>query len=236
MDDRRTIAIGAAGTGARAWVLPGGYQIAGIKIDNKSGSWLLLPDGTFVPPYTISFGHSFQPELASIDVLFSDGPAGQVSTQQGDAPFVHIYSEPVGESSGIPSGGGTAFIQQFTPTVLATVSGTAQFSTGVFQNTLFLTPALKRVRLFSISVGLRAAFQVPAPNYISGSGFDWIIESGPGVSIYLQGHVGPPGISYSEVLSLLPGFDVAVNQQLSFSISPDWADVEFHIAALLQVI
>jgi len=236
MDDRRTLVIGAVGTGAKAWVLPSGHQIAGIKVDNKSGSWLLLPDGTFVPPYTISFGHSFQPELASIDVLFSNGPAGQVSTQQGDPPFVQIYSEPVGESQGIPSGGGTAFIQQFTPTVLAQAGGNCTFSTGVFQATLRAGVANKRWRMYAVSINLRSGFQVPSPSYDSGSGFEWIIEASPSFSVYLQGHVGPPGVNYGENLTLLPGVDFAVGDTIIYSIAPDWGDVQFRFSALLQLI
>jgi hypothetical protein len=151
MFDTRVLAIGAAGTGAKAWTLQSGWQIAGIRVDNKSGSWLLLNDGTFVPPYTINFGHSFQPTIASIDVMFSNGPAGQVSTQQGDKPVVMIYSEPVGESPGVPSGQGTSFIEQFTPVVIASDQQTVTFSVGITARVLIAATANKRIRVLTIN-------------------------------------------------------------------------------------
>lgn len=172
MFDVRVIPIGAVGTGAKAWQLNFGHQIAGVRIDNKSGSWLLLNDGTFVPPYTIGFGHSFQPTLASIDVLFANGPAGQVTTQQGDNPVVTIYSEPVGESPGVPSGQGTAFVEQFTPTVVGSVSAAISASTGMTSQSLNL-PAVanKRYRIFTVFASMKSVFGVPSgpvDNYDSG--------------------------------------------------------------------
>ncbi len=150
MHELRYMPIGPAGSGLLSWTF-GTYQIAGIKIDNPSGSWILLPDGTFVPPYTLGFGHSFQPRIALIDVLWANGPAGQVSTQQGDQAIVTIYSNPVGESPGIPSGQGTGFIEQFTPVITASALIYAKVSGSGF-TTLFASVVGKRYRILTTSI------------------------------------------------------------------------------------
>lgn len=114
-------AILPVGQSKRSWILAGGYQIAGITVDNPSGSWLFIPqDGTFVPPYTLDFAHSFNPTLSRVDVLFQDGPSNQVSTIEGDPPLVRIYDRAVAEAAGVTSGAGSAFIRGFTPTVNVT--------------------------------------------------------------------------------------------------------------------
>lgn len=218
MFDTRVIPIGAAGTGARAWVLQGGWQIAGIKIDNKSGSWIALPDGAFCPPYTIGWGHSFQPTLASIDVLFSTGPASQISTRQGDDPVVTIYSNPVGESPGIPSGQGTAFVEQFTPN--STTFDNRSVNLAGDGATLVPVVANRRYRLIAYSI----AYDSGPQNQRDVSGFAFRISSTDFATIVLEGHVGPRPENYGTGIQT-PSIDFPVGQGIVVSWDPDWADV-----------
>lgn len=216
MDDRRQLTIGAAGTGAKSWVLPGSYQIAGIRIDNPSGSWLALPDGTFVPPYTLGFGHSFQPMLSRIDVLFSAGPAGQLSTQQGDKPTVVIYSEPVGEAPGVPSGQGTAFIQQFTPIQVASVLSLLATLNGASQ-TIVAATANKRIRMHTFSV-YTAGASVSTWPHNSGWSYGFISIT---TFVGFGGHLYYPKMDDMKQIEL----DFPVGEGITFSATADWADV-----------
>ncbi len=148
MNDRIVLPIGAVGTGKQSWNLPGGFQIAAITIDNPSGSWLFIKeDDTYVPPYTLGFGHNFHPTLTQVTVLFSDGPSGQVTTRQGDSVTLQIWSTQVGESLGTPAPGG--YIENFTPVLVASVFDTANLGGTV--STLVAAVANKRIRLLSFS-------------------------------------------------------------------------------------
>lgn len=80
------------------------WQIAGITVDNPSGSWLLIPNIGNIPPYTMGWATSPVPTVMVIDVLFSESPSGSPSTLTGQPITVTISDDPVGESNGLPSG------------------------------------------------------------------------------------------------------------------------------------
>lgn len=235
MFDTRVLPIGAAGTGAKAWVLPGAYQIAGIKVDNKSGSWLVLPDGAFIPPYTLGWGHSFQPTLASIDVLFSGGPAGQVSTNQGDDPVVVIYSDPVGESPGIPSGAGTAFVEQFTPVQAQAIIQPIAQSTGITGQILFLPTPGKRWRLLTLDVFLGGFTSAPPASTPLDVGVTYYINASSTGLTQVAGHVDPRQPTDSK--NYPNGLDFPVGDGISYDAQVDWpVDTAITIAATAMLI
>jgi hypothetical protein len=229
MFDTRQLTIGAAGTGQKSWNLPGGFQIAGIRIDNPSGSWLVLPDGTFIPPYTLGFGHSFQPTISRLDVLFSVGPAGQVSTQQGDKPTVTIYSEPVGEAPGVPSGAGTAFIEQFTPYQVGTFLQNVAFSAPLVGGTICNGAANKRIRVLGIQGWADPNFGGNGP---AESGCKWTIFPSDGSGVpFLQFH-----LTVRDILTYTIPTDYPVGASVNHTIVCDWADVFLSLAITFLLI
>lgn len=235
MFDTRLITIGAVGTGIQSWVLPGSYQIAGIKIDNKSGSWLLLSDGTFIPPYTLDFGHSFQPTVASLNVLFANGPAGQVSTQQGDNPIVTIYSEPVNESPGVPSGLGKGFIEQFTPIVSTSTTILVPTSTGVTSQIVLAAITNRRFRVLTVDTRLGALWQAPPnPDGQYDSGLIYSIFGAPSFTSIARGRLRPDHIIDHHIFPL--GLDLVVGDSINATVLVDWADVSFGISFTTQTI
>jgi hypothetical protein len=207
--------------------LPAGLM-RGIVIDNPSGSWLYLPVNIdWVPPYTIGWSRSLD-GLASIDILFSDGPAGQVSTQQGDPPRVWLDSEPVAPSSGIASPG-AAFIEGFTP-VLAAFTQQTLTSLGPPGNVVLIAPvANRRIRLYSVSVQLgrpddSQGFQQQVP--IAIGVFDDTIA--PATLAILNLSPEHP----SDQIGFQPGLDVVTGAGVLAGGAPFWsADAYYNINA-----
>jgi hypothetical protein len=141
----------AVGSSLIAASLPGIDQIRGIIIDNPSGQWLyVMPARDFVPPYTLGWSRSFAQATLTISVTPGNGPAGQISTSQGDAVTIAIDSAAVGNSQGADTG--ASFIEQFTPLVTIFGSVFASSNLGVNQVAIVDTPG-KRVRLRSGSIG-----------------------------------------------------------------------------------
>lgn len=81
------------------------FQIAGIKIDNPSGSWLHVTGiEKYVPPYTLAWSYPVNPTQLNIDVLFTTSPTGSPSELVGGPIVVELWDEELGASSGIASG------------------------------------------------------------------------------------------------------------------------------------
>ena len=54
-------------------------QIEGIRIDNPSGSWLLVSGiDQYVPPYRSGWQYPVSPSQSSISVRFVDSPSGSL--------------------------------------------------------------------------------------------------------------------------------------------------------------
>lgn len=76
----------------------------GVEIDNPSGSWLYIPSlETYIPPYTTGWAFGFPYDVASIDIIAGQSPAGQVSTTQGDPVVVYLTSEQIADVAGGPA-------------------------------------------------------------------------------------------------------------------------------------
>lgn len=81
------------------------WQIAGIEIDNPSGSWLRITGiDQYVPPYTIGWAFPISPSQMSISILFVDSPSGTPSQLSGSPVTVRLHSIPIPANPGFPSG------------------------------------------------------------------------------------------------------------------------------------
>lgn len=88
------------------------WHIAGVAVDNPSGSWLSIPNVGLIPPYTMGWTKPISPAAISIDVLFVDSPSGSVSALVGNDPLVTIYDHAVPDFAGTPSGAGARISTQ----------------------------------------------------------------------------------------------------------------------------
>lgn len=131
--------------------LPAG-ETRSVRIDNPSGSWLqLFPTYDWVAPYTLGFARTFDNAVSSITVRASDGPAGQISTTDGDAVRVILDSRAGANSAGSSQSGGDAFIEGTTPLIAAAASLIVPVPAGV-SSVLFPVVAGSRYRVRSLSL------------------------------------------------------------------------------------
>lgn len=85
-----------------------GFQIAGIEVNNPSGSWLLLSGiNQYIPPYRAGWKFSLSPAQAAIDLSFVDSPSGSLSVLAGPDVVVTLYDEQIGTSEGVTTGAGS---------------------------------------------------------------------------------------------------------------------------------
>lgn len=86
-----------------------GWQIAGITIDNPSGSWLHVGGAVnaYVPPYTLGWTAPVSPTQWNVTVRFTDSPSGSVSDLVGDPVTVRLHDYAVPSFAGNPSGSGS---------------------------------------------------------------------------------------------------------------------------------
>lgn len=141
----------APGESLRGIGLPAG-QMHGIEVDNPSGQWLSIPAiDAFVPPYTLGWAQPLPNGMASIDIIATSGPAGQISTTTGDPITVYLTSNLVGASAGASSG--DSFINRdLQPTLLSYHAGLS----GNFANlrpTTLQPIAGSQLRIFTVSLG-----------------------------------------------------------------------------------
>jgi len=99
-----------AGTDLESITLVAGH-IAGIVIDNPSGSWLFVEGiKQYVPPYRQGWAYPVMPQQTSISVRFVDSPAGTVSNPVvlpvGQQVVVTLSDLPIPQSEGFTSGAG----------------------------------------------------------------------------------------------------------------------------------
>jgi hypothetical protein len=102
-----------------------GWQIAGIRIDNPSGSWLLVSGiDQYVPPYRLGWEYPVTPQASSLDVRFTDSPSGSESVNEGDPITVTVYDSSIPPNQGFASGAGMR-VTTVPPLSFAQVSGTS---------------------------------------------------------------------------------------------------------------
>lgn len=132
--------------------LPAG-ETRGVAIDNPCGSWLVLDaTGDYIPPYTLGWARSLDNAVASVTIRFVTGPAGQLSTQTGDAPTVTLYSTPVANSAGYADPG-HPFVTRGNQPERAYATGTFSMlglGGGSATTALLAASLVKRLRVYSV--------------------------------------------------------------------------------------
>lgn len=153
------------GVGLISKSLPNGEPIRGIVINNPSGSWLyVVSERQYVPPYTDGWSMPTSYEQSSISINANVGPAGQVSTIQGDPWTLILYSDPVDLSSGGPI---DSFIKGFTPIVSSLLGGGGGIIVPTLANlagTWIAAIPNHRIRILTISVSYIANGIFPGTN------------------------------------------------------------------------
>lgn len=151
------------------------WQIAGIAIDNPSGSWLLVEGiNQTVPPYVKGWTYPVTPSQLNISVRFVDSPSGSLSQLVGGQPHVILYDQPVPISAGFPSGAGArvTIVPRF-----KTIAGLVVTNGPPGTTILTATGVDIVIRVLGVSYGLVA---IP-PAAINGScGITWG-DTGPGL-------------------------------------------------------
>lgn len=213
---------------------PINFKVAGIRIDNPSGSWLFVDiigmqlQNQFVPPYTIGWQSDPPYPVPEISVSFVDGPAGQISTQAGDPITIWVYNRPIGNSPGHP------FITEFTPNFANIMAATdVPLSTGLSGN-LIPGTAGRRIRLTAISVALGGFPANPFSIRRAISPVTWTLIDTVTFDNRLVGRVTPE--SPVDARSFVPGIDFPEFAALTFTASTDFADSRIGVSANSQLI
>lgn len=225
----RTRFTAAPGVSLRGIGLQTGFT-RGIEIDNPSGSWLYLPNvETFIPPYTIGWSLVFPYDVASLDVVAGQSPAGQVSTTQGDSVTVYLTND---IDMKPPSSGETSsqFIQQFTPVLSASIqSGVTVTGISV---TIITGVAGKRIRLITLSADrvLTGGFGATMPD----SGCVFAAGASGGGNLPIRGHLTAMNPTLFFVYPL--GLDILLGANLVANVAGDFADTRIAFGASYQII
>jgi hypothetical protein len=86
--------------------------IAGITIDNPSGSFLFVTGiNQYVPPYVLGWSFPVDPQQPQISIKFVDSPSGSKSNLVGTPPSYTLSDTPVPAFPGFPSGSGARVTQ-----------------------------------------------------------------------------------------------------------------------------
>ena len=215
------------GTDLKSLVL-GYQQIRGVIVDNPSGSWLYMPEITgYCPPYTKAWSIDVNPTVASISFLFRDGPAGQVSTLQGDPIQVTLFDTPVGNSPGIASGGG--FIEAFTPVLLAET----QLTTSIGGTTGVMLAAVtnKRYRVLTATLVYTEDTLTPRD-----SGQSVVLFASP-ASIVTNIRLRLAGMEHYVDDRVFPlGLDLPKSGGINYAEQCDWANADVTFTITYQLI
>lgn len=193
-----------------------GFQVAGIGIDNPSGSWLLVaPLNQFVPPYTMAWASPIDPPNITVEVSYpATGPGGLLSTNAGAPAVVTLYGYSVAASGGYP------YIGSQQPPQLI-VSGFASYAPA----TILACPAGQRIRLYTITLDVSA---IIAPYLTTGAQFATLepltggVGFGAGTALtQFAGAMEPVPPVYLATVSYLPfGLDGPVGANLNGKITP----------------
>lgn len=152
-----------------------GRLIAGLVVDNPSGSWLTIVIGGatyFVSPYQLRWVKRIDPPVTSLTSLsFTNGPASQVSTKQGDQVTLTLLDQE-------PDSKDTSFIQGFTPVITGALSAAMSLSTAMVGQQVpnLVATANKRWRILTVYAALKSQFSTPPSTLDSyDSGLYWLV-------------------------------------------------------------
>lgn len=207
-----------------------GRLIAGIIIDNPSGAWLTLTIGGAVyriAPYTLRWVKRIDPPVLTLASMTFDatGPAGQVSTRQGDQATITLLDGP-------PDAPDTSFITGFTPT-LATLSGEriVRLSVGLGPVPIVAGVVGKRIRLLSGSVAYDA---IGTGFPVTESAIVYYITEGSVGAILYAGRIDHA--KTSDIQAFSPGLDLPIFAAVEITAITAWADTMLLVGFRYQVI
>lgn len=213
--------------------LPSG-EVRSVRINNPSGSWLqLFPTYDWIPPYTLGFARTFDNAVASVTIRASNGPAGQVSTSDGDAVRVVLDSVGAGNSAGSGSGsGGDSFIANFTPTIAASATLVVPVPAGV-SSILYAAIPGARFRLRSLSVA-RDTTSIVTPT----------LETYDAPTFWRLFTTGAVQMDFGMLSSDTPvddrgyggGLDFPTGEGVSITLTGDWAQTYVNVSATAEQI
>lgn len=173
-----------------------GWLVAGISVDNYSGSWLLVePIHLLVPPYVLGWATPVSPANATVEITYVPGPGGFLGTTAGAPAVVTLTGYPLPPSPGVPY---TA--SQQAPTLAALLSFTA-YNTN---KTLKAGTAGQRIRIYQVLI---------LPNVTEGSlvTFQLVLAFGSGTTL-------GPGAIYNGLVKREPialGFPLGLDSPLA---------------------
>lgn len=211
----------------------------GVEIDNRSGSWLYIPSlETYVQPYTVGWSTSFPYGVAALDIIAGqNGPAGQISTTQGESVIVYLTDEKgIGGSLGTPHlaaspDPGAPFITQFTPNLLAPRSHAVTLGSTDLATLVAGVPG-KRIRILTIDAIL-AMFPAAGGNFMFHSGINFVLQSDGLPQVTLMGRITRDvPVYYRSGLNV----DLPIDQGLEYEASTDFADSYISLRVVYQVI
>jgi hypothetical protein len=196
-----------------------GFQIANIQIDNTSGSWLTINPGNFlVPPYTLGWATNLIPSANSVDVIYTDGPAGLSSSTSAGSPInISLYNEPLGNLPG----------SQYISTETSILS--------IYYNGLAGTPAGQFATLLPAIVGNKYRFHSLTLRTNDDSAVNLVlvdVVSGTVLSQLITNNTMPmASISYPP-----PGLDATVSSSIQIDFQALWKTASFWLVAVYSVV
>jgi hypothetical protein len=218
--------VGFGNLGATAFIgADAGRFVAGVILDNPSGSWLTLVVGGatyYIAPYTMQWIKRIDPPAADVTSLTfaAAGPAGQVSTLAGDQVTLTLLDQPPDKPDT------SAFIGGFTP-VLFNQTAVGQLVRVSIANLNVINTAgiaNRRMRLLSWHCHLSSAQRLSKTT----------------VTIFLGGSaVQRIALWHEEInhsFSWEPGVDGPLGGNIVVVASTDWQDITLHAGYTYQVI
>lgn len=194
------------------------WQIAGIRVDNPTGSWLTIDNlGEFVPPYTIGWATTCVPTRLRVNVRFTNSPSGQVSDPRGPAVRVVLQDTPATPSVGIIAPGQDSGAQSDLPKTSNLYK--RAYSNSMADESVDIIPAdTIPTIIIPIRVELRASMDVDEPllGMVRGS---WFYDPPVGAEVGIVSHVISPEHP-SDVYDIFPGtFEFPANSKVRVAVA-----------------
>jgi hypothetical protein len=226
LSDRTVLTIGSKTS------LSPGFNIAGIIIQNTSGSFMLLePMHVYVPPYTLGWIYDPIPTTQYLEITWPSGPLGAQSTIGGESPVIYLYDEPIGYDAGltlIPTPYGYSF------TANNTSMGVGVSSLGG-QSILATPPAGRRYRIFKVNSAVYNAAGVATTDSVI---FQYLTNGTFGTLPYIYHGCTPTNPTQTDT-NVPTGFDLPLTGsfQVSFTrVSPTAAVVNMNWSVIYTLI
>lgn len=227
----RSLTVGDNQAGGIGSMTLPGTRIRGIKVDNPSGSWVML-DGIgmayqpFIQPYTLAWADSPLPSLAELKATYVTGPTGQPVSIAGQPLVVYLFEEQV------PSSGGSQFVTSTPEELSITVTITA-LSIAQVTPILGPPPAGQRYRLFGAKLNEAEAPSADA-NVFGLSGVHGLLQESITTADLGDLAIGPGQHADSDDYGT--GLDVSVDNGVSINLLSVWGRHRVEVTLRYQVV